>query len=119
MKPVILTPRQWSAIKKELHKEYAKPILALRSHMKKVLGFTPREHSAWYPNPKYQEEYSRYERDRRHSVFYDIEPAKGFTRHEIHLDFYSENKKTLFLLKFSDIINRINEDDGTLSSRII
>lgn len=50
--------------------------------MKAVLGFTIREHKAWIPKPD-----------------------GGYTEFQIHLDFYSQNKRTMFLLKFSEILN--------------
>lgn len=53
----------------------------LRSKMRSVLGFTVREHKAWIPKPD-----------------------GGYSDFQIHLDFYSENKRTMFLLKFSDVI---------------
>lgn len=116
MKPIILSPRQWRVIKQELSKEHTKPILALRSHMKKVLGFVPREHTSWIPNPNYRAEYLKYEHSNK-DEWHNVEPLKGNTKREIHLDFYSEHKRTLFLLKFSDIINR--SDDGTSTAGII
>lgn len=82
MKPVILTVRQWKVIRAELQQEYPKTIFMIRDKMKRVLGFTVREHTAWIPKL-----------DGGHSI--------GF---EIHLDFYSENKRTMFLLKFSEYI---------------
>jgi len=56
----------------------------LRDKMRKVLGFTVREHSIW---------------------------EAGEHSFQIHLDFYSENKRTMFLLKFSDVIGK--EHNGT------
>jgi hypothetical protein len=57
--------------------------------MKRTLGFTVREHKAWVANPKPSE--------------YDWD--QGHTEFQIHLDFYSENKRTMFLLKFGELIN--------------
>lgn len=54
--------------------------------MKRVLGFTVREHNEWV-----------------------IKPDGGYGEHQIHLDFYSANKRTMFLLKFSDVIGNTNE----------
>lgn len=79
MKPIILTVGQWQRIRKELHAEYPPTVFMIRDKMKRVLGFTVREHKSW-------------------------DPAVVVSKFEIHLDFYSENKRTMFLLKFSDII---------------
>lgn len=85
MKPVILTQSQWKVIRKELQTEYPKTVFMLRNKMKDILGFTVREHKAWVP-PK------------------DDDELFGYSRLEIHLDFYSEKKRTMFLLKFSEMI---------------
>jgi len=90
MKPVILSTRQWQTIRRRLHEEYPTTVFMIRDKMRKVLGFTVREHKAWIPNPNPTE----YEWDR------------GHTELQIHLDFYSENKRTMFLLKFSDVIGK-------------
>jgi hypothetical protein len=79
LKAIQLTVDQWQRIRNELHAEYPKTAFMIRDKMKKVLGFTIREHSYWNAELV----------------------SKTF---EIHLDFYSENKRTMFLLKFSDII---------------
>ncbi len=92
MKPVILTTNQWQRIRSMLHEEHPKTVFMIRNKMKKVLGFTVREHKQWIENPK-----AEYEWDRGHTEF------------QIHLDFYSENKRTMFLLKFSDIIGATDE----------
>jgi hypothetical protein len=96
MKPVILTPDSWKVIRKAMHKEYPKSVFMLKSKMRSVLGFTVREHSCWI----------------------DAETSKDFHNAEegwylgkkhvfqIHLDFYSENKRTMFLLKYSELINK-------------
>lgn len=82
MKALVLTPRAWRAIRDELHKDYPRSVFALRSKMRSVLGFTIREHREWKPE------------------------LTGYTD-QVHLDFYSDNKRTMFLLKFSDLINTV------------
>ena len=89
MKPVILTTLQWKEIRKELHTEYPKTVFMLRDKMRKVLGFSVREHKAWISTPAVPGD--------------DINV--GYTEFQIHLDFYSEKKRTMFLLKFSEIID--------------
>lgn len=88
MRPVILSPAQWKKIRAELQTEYPKTVFMIRDKMKKVLGFTVREHKQWIENPK-----AEYEWDR------------GSYEFQIHLDFYSENRRTMFLLKFSEVIS--------------
>jgi len=88
MKPIVLTVSQWKRIRKELQEEYPRTVFMLREKMKQVLGFTVREHNEWV-----------------------IKPDGGYGAHQIHLDFYSEKKRTMFLLKFSEVIGN---KDGKL-----
>jgi len=55
--------------------------------MKSVLGFTVREHVNYRLN------------------FDDITADWRDHHSQIHLDFYDEPKRTMFLLKYSDVIN--------------
>ena len=88
MKPVILTNSQWKTIRKQLHEEYPKTTFMIRDKMKRVLGFTVREHKEWIPKMD-----------------------GGYSEYQIHLDFYSQNKRTMFLMKFSEVIG---SKDGEL-----
>jgi hypothetical protein len=88
MRPVILNVKQWKTIRTELQTEHSKTVFMLREKMKRVLGFTVREHNEWI-----------------------IKPDGGYGDHQIHLDFYSEKKRTMFLLKFSEVIGN---KDGKL-----
>jgi hypothetical protein len=83
----------------------------LRNKMKQVLGFTVREHKGWVENTSYQKEYAEWEQRQAHPmnknqpwVDIDWEPIKGNTEFQIHLDFYNERKRTMFLLKFSEYL---------------
>lgn len=80
MKAVKLSVSQWKKIRKLLQEEHPKTVFMLRDKMKRILGFTVREHR------EYIEE-------------------KGYYDNQIHLDFFSENKRTMFLLKFSEVIS--------------
>lgn len=82
MKALVLTPNAWRAIRDELYSEYPRSVFALRSKMRSVLGFTVREHHEWVPKMD-----------------------GGYYEDRIHLDFYSDNKRTMFLLQFSELIN--------------
>jgi hypothetical protein len=81
MKAVKLTVEQWHLIRAELHSEYPLSVFLMRDRMKAKLGFTVREHN-------------------------EYDPALQRNKFSIHLDFFSENKQTMFLLKFSEIINK-------------
>ncbi len=82
MRPVILTVDQWKKIRLQLQEEYPKTVFMLRNKMRTVLGFTVRDHKAFVQKPD-----------------------GGYYSLEVHLDFYSENKRTMFLLKFSEVLN--------------
>ena len=75
MKAFVMTTRQWNDLLPEMKKDYPPSVFLLRSRMKDTLGFTPRNHSTW-ENERYKE--------------------------EVHLDFYSEHQRTMFLLKYGD-----------------
>ena len=79
MKPVVLSVSQWQVIRSELQTEHPRTVFMLRDKMKRVLGFTVREHTEWI-----------------------AKPDGGYSKHSIRLDFYSERKYTMFLLKFSE-----------------
>lgn len=107
MKPLVLSPRSWRVIRAMLQEEHPKTVFMIRDKMKRVLGFTVREHQEWIDDPKaYTEEPTML------SNLIDFERDGWYKgkRHEhtIRLDFYSENKRTMFLLKFSDIIGKDN-----------
>lgn len=93
MQAIKLTVDQWKRIRTELQTEHPKTVFMLRDKMKKVLGFTVREHKAWIDKPATAGDDLNF----------------GYSEYQIHLDFYSVNKRTMFLLKFSDIIGNINE----------
>lgn len=78
MSTLRLKPEQWKRIRTEIQVETPKSVFMLRDKMKRVLGFTLREHSEW------------------------INGEHQFT---ICLDFYSENKYTMFLLKYSEFLH--------------
>ena len=73
---ITLTVKEWAQIRKQMKAEYQwKPSMFLiRDTMRKELGFTPRLHSS-YSN------------------------QTGMTE-VVYLDFYSEEKETMFRLKY-------------------
>lgn len=83
MKAVRLTIDQWKQIRAELQTEHPRSVFMLRDRMKTKLGFTVREHQEYVPKMD-----------------------GGYYIQEIHLDFFSENKRTMFLMKFSEIVNK-------------
>lgn len=85
MSTLILSTSQWKTIRAELHTEHPKSVFMLKTKMRQVLGFSVREHNEYVYKPS------------EHNSF-DTATSE-FT---IRLDFYSERKYTMFLLKFSE-----------------
>lgn len=86
MKAIRLTINQWQNIVMEIAKHHPRSVWMVRPKMRKVLGFTPREHQEWVEDRGY--------------------------RSMIHLDFYDESKRTMFLLKYGDFMRK--DDDHRL-----
>lgn len=80
-KPVQLYPAQWEKLRSKLKEDYPPSVIMIREKMKSVLGFVEREHR-WY----------------------DYNVAEH--RCMIMLDFYNEPKRTMFLLKYSEYVQR-------------
>ena len=76
MKPLVLTPTEWIAIRKEIDKNHPRSVTMVRWKMREVLGFTPREHRTYY--------------------------HQTGTTVSIYLDFYEEKHRTMFLLKYGN-----------------
>ena len=82
MSTLKLTVEQWRKIRADLQTEHPKTVFMLKEKMKRVLGFTVREHNEWIPKLD-----------------------GGYSDHSIRLDFYNERKYTMFLLKYSEYLN--------------
>jgi len=79
MKHIELSHTEWHKIRDQIHDEYGQSMILLSSKMKRELGFTVREHRAYDP----------FDPMHRHSY-----------RTIICLDFYDEQMKTWFSLKY-------------------
>ena len=75
----------------------------IKDKMKRLLGFTVREHQEWVEDTHASKEPGF----DLQSVYVDDGWHRG-KRHElsIRLDFYSEHKYTVFLLKYSEFISK-------------
>jgi hypothetical protein len=83
MKPLVLTPEEWLAIRQEIDKNHPKSVTMVRWKMREVLGFTTREHTEWKPH----------------------RGADRVWREQIttiHLDFFDDRQRTMFLLKYGN-----------------
>jgi len=92
-KPVILSEGQWLKIYNSIAKEYPPSVLLIRDRMRSVLGFTSRTHEDWMDS---------------HVEINDVRYGTKWRITKIHLDFYSEPKRTMFLLKYSEYLKDDN-----------
>jgi len=81
MSTIKISTDVWKLIRADLQTQYPKTVFMLRGKMKQVLGFTVREHNEWVPKLD-----------------------GGYNQHIICLDFYSDKKYTMFLLKYSEFL---------------
>lgn len=95
MKPVVLTEKQWKTIREQLKKDYPPSVWLSRSKMREVLGFTDREHTDWLG---YWDNATPEDR---------IVGKHGY-KVTIRLDFYDESKRTMFLLKYGELVNDVD-----------
>ena len=84
--PIVLTPSKWYKLKERLTSEYSPSVMMLSYRMKDKLGFTVREHRSW---------------TQPHGYMLDI-----------RLDFYNEPKRTMFLLKYSEYLDKTGITDS-------
>ena len=82
-KPVELSHDQWTKLRNQLQKDYPRSVMLIRSRMQAKLGFVDREYKDW---------------DK------DMGKYGGWRKNCIMLDFYSEKKRTFFLMKYSEYI---------------
>ena len=88
VKALKLTPNEWVVIRKEIDKRHPRSVTMVRWKMKEVLGFTAREHTEWIEDGDFNSGYKK----------------------TIHLDFYDESKRTMFLLKYGDWIGQQHQE---------
>jgi hypothetical protein len=83
-KPIELSHSQWKQLREQLQKDYPRSVMLIRSRMQAKLGFVDRE----YKEYDYKQDIGRY------------------TKNCVMLDFYSESKRTFFMIKYSDYIQK-------------
>ena len=90
-KPIEISHSQWSKLVNQLSQDYPRSTIMLRNKMKERLGFTIREYKDWDNS---------------------IGKYGGWRKNCIMLDFYSEKKRTFFIMKYADYIGKesVNDD---------
>jgi len=90
-KPVVLSEKAWAKIYQNIAQNYPPSVLLIRDKMRSVLGFTSRTHESWIDS---------------HVDINDVSYGTKWRTTTIHLDFYSEPKRTMFLLKYSEYLDK-------------
>ena len=96
-KPIILTEQQWGRLNTRLKNDYSPSVMMIRPKMREVLGFTPREHTEWVGY------YDTATKEEKKAGWH------GYKK-KIHLDFYNEPKRTMFVLKYSEYLEKPDLD---------
>ena len=95
MKSVVLKHREWDRIFQQVKQDYAHSpaTYLIRTRMQKDLGWTYREHKDW-------QQYSEDDWDRDATLDWRDSSSR------IHIDFYTEEARTFFMLRY------LNRDEG-------
>ncbi len=96
-KSIVLSESQWLKIYNQIARDYPPSVLLIRDRMKSVLGFTSRTHEEWIERKV----------DPR-----DVGYRTKYCIKTIHLDFYNEPKRTMFLLKYSEYLDKTGITDS-------
>jgi hypothetical protein len=98
-KPVIMRPEQWGTVLEHIKQREKPSVYLSREKMKETLGFTVRDHREYVKDPDYVKRPNDGE-------WYNMEPAGWFEGkmnvHTVRLDFYDDQKRTMFLLKYGN-----------------
>lgn len=105
MKPVIILPEQWDRVWEEIKRREKPSTFLSRNKMREVMGFTNRNHEGYVDKDKAL-------RNSTNDEWFDLEwyadkegPNTGKVwQRAVHLDFYDEQKRVMFLLKYGDCI---------------
>jgi hypothetical protein len=89
-KPIELSHKQWAKLYEQLKKDYPPSVMLIRDKMRLKLGFVDREYKYWDDN---------------------MGKYGGYRKNCMMLDFYCEKKRTWFLMKYSDYIQKESVDD--------
>ena len=92
-KPIILSERAWNSLYSQLTRDHNPSVILIREKMKSVLGFTVRRHREWRNDPNFGH---RYPED------------------TVRLDFYNEPKRTMFMLKYSEYLNKLDQEEDQI-----
>jgi hypothetical protein len=99
-KPIVMSPDQWLTILYRIKQREKPSVYLSREKMKETLGFTVRDHREYVKDPDYVS------RPQDKDAWYNMEPSGWFEGktnvHTVRLDFYDDQKRTMFLLKYGN-----------------
>jgi hypothetical protein len=99
-KPIVMSPGAWDDILEKIKSREKPSVYLCRNKMKTVLGFTVRDHREYVKDL----DYVRRPQDK--DEWFYMEPAGWFEGkinvHTVRLDFYDEQKRTMFLLRYGN-----------------
>lgn len=90
-KPIELSNSQWQRLLERLMQDYPRSVTLIRARIKSRLGFVHREYKDYDNN---------------------IGKYGGYRKNCVMLDFYSESKRTFFIMKYSEYIGKDQVDDN-------
>jgi hypothetical protein len=82
-KPIVLSTGKWIRLKSKLLEDYPRSVVLIRQRSKEVLGFVPREFEEW-----------------------NTDSGDWQQKRDVRLDFYNDSKRTMFLLKYSEYLDK-------------
>ena len=88
-KSITLSEPNWATLQEKIRKDYPKSVWLVRGKMRLVLGFVPREHKEWCED----------------TYFEGNSVGPKYQKTTIHLDFYDDRKKTMFIMKYSEYLD--------------
>ena len=98
-KPVVMSPEQWHNVLERIKQREKPSVYLSREKMKETLGFTVRDHREYVKDPEYV-------RPPDDGEWYNQIPLGWYEGkknvHTVRLDFYDDQKRTMFLLKYGN-----------------
>ena len=86
-----MSPKEWDRLLKKIKQREKPSVYLIRNTMKEVLGFTVRTHEEWTEEPS----------SGLDDFIVDLGTSRFMSR-TVRLDFYDEQKRTMFLLKYGN-----------------
>jgi hypothetical protein len=98
-KPIVMTPSQWASVLERIKQREKPSVYLSRTKMKDILGFTLRDHREYVKDT----DYVRPSQDSEWYPVLELGWYEGKTNvHTVRLDFYDNQKRTMFLLKYGN-----------------